>query len=165
MRKDLSFIFVANDLIINLNQALFIFPMNNILIEEKLQDNGTTFVKIEYSSDQSWVYVEWIGYQTEERSKKGMNKYLDIMQKYKVTQVLNDNRKQTGPYPKGIDSWIAQDWFPRALKAGFKHAATILAEGIFTQLSSKQLETTVAGASYKVFQSEYDAKAWLKSVK
>ncbi len=137
-----------------------------VIHQEELKDTGGVFLKIQVPAHKGWIYLDWVGYQDEKRTKEGMEMYLGIMRKFGLTKVLSDNRKQHGPYPKGIDTWIVQTWLPKAIQLGMSHGATILSPKIFARLSADNLLRQEAGPlTYLNFEDEKSAIEWLKNPK
>lgn len=131
--------------------------------KECLEDVKVYF-EIEASEDNDWITTRWIGFQKVERSKAGLLKELDVIKNTGRTKILNYNTDIKGPYPVGIDKWIAEEWQPKAAELGLKHAATVLSSNIFASLSAEQLEVIFDGITYRNFEDETAAINWLKSV-
>lgn len=85
--------------------------------KECLEDVKVYF-EIEASEDNDWITTRWIGFQKVERSKKGLLKELEVIKNTGRTKILNYNTDIKGPYPVGIDKWIAEEWQPKAAELG-----------------------------------------------
>jgi hypothetical protein len=86
-----------------------------------------------------------------------------LMEAYGATKWLSDDRKN-GPLDTSDSDWARDDWFPRALAAGWKHWAVVLPELIIGKMNM-QLFTTryaMAGVTVIVFPDADDALQWLR---
>lgn len=131
--------------------------------KECLKDVKVYF-EIEASEDNDWITTRWIGFQKVERSKAGLLKELEVIETTGRAKILNYNTDIKGPYPVGIDKWIAEEWQPKAAELGLKYAATVVSSNIFASLSAEQLEMVFDGITYKNFEDENAAIRWLGSV-
>ena len=131
-------------------------------LKQELKDNQGVYLKIEINPENDWIYLDWIGYQDEKRTKEGMSKYLELMKSHRIKKILSDNRNQHGPYPAGIDQWIGSEWLPEAIRIGFKAGATVLSPKVFSKLSANNLVQNVGGVTYKNFEKMDEAVNWLK---
>lgn len=123
------------------------------------------YFEIEAADNNDWITTRWIGFQKMERSKAGLQKELDVLKATKRHKILNYNTEIKGPYPPGIEKWIAEEWQPEAAKLGLKYAANVLSTNIFASLSAEQLETVFEGIVYRNFENEADAIHWLEEQK
>lgn len=131
--------------------------------KESLKD-VKIFFEIEASNDNDWITTRWIGFQKLERSKAGLMKELEVLEATNRNKILNYNTEIKGPYPPGIDKWIAEEWQPKAAGLGLKYAATVLSSNIFASLSAEQLEVVFEGITYKNFEDENAAIRWLHDI-
>ena len=129
---------------------------------KELEDVQGVYLRIEVNQKDNWVYLDWRGFQNEHRTREGMTYYLKVMKTFNLQKILSDNRNQEGPYPKNIDSWIAHEWLPKAIEAGFRAGATILSPEIFTKMSAENLVKNVGGVTYRNFKDENEAIKWLR---
>ena len=128
--------------------------------KESLKD-VKVFFEIEASDGNDWITTRWIGFQKVERSKAGLLKGLEVIEATGRHKLLNYNTEIKGPYPVGIDKWIADEWQPKATDLGLKYAATVVSSNIFASLSAEQLEVVFEGITYKNFEDEKAAIRWL----
>ncbi|MGD1895023.1 MAG: hypothetical protein ACFB15_31070 [Cyclobacteriaceae bacterium] len=121
-----------------------------------------TFCTISALPSEDYIYVEWIGFVNEiEASKIACRKVVDFIERSGKILLLNDNRKQTGPWPP-IEKWLGEVWIPAMRNAGLKMFAHLYSPSYFTELSAKtNLRDTVGGIEFGHFNSEEDAKGWL----
>lgn len=132
--------------------------------EKEVLKDVKVYFEIEASEQNDWITTHWIGFQKFERSKAGLMKELDVLKATGRSKILNYNTEIKGPYPPGIEEWIAEDWQPEAASLGLKYAATVLSSNIFASLSAEQLESVLDGITYKNFEDEGAAIHWLNSL-
>lgn len=94
-----------------------------------------------------------------------LNKGLEQMQARRATKWLSDDRKNT-VLAEDDQNWAQSDWFPRAVKAGWKYWAIVNPEKAVGQLQMKGNARTMEMAGVKVafFADPQSAMAWLLSV-
>ena len=135
--------------------------MNTVTTENS---RGTMFCTISLPAE-NFIYVEWVGFVNEvDASKTACLKIVDFIRKSGKSLVLNDNRKQTGPWPP-VEQWLGEVWIPGMRDAGLKRFAHLHSSNVFTELSAKNnLRDTVEGIEFGHFKDEEEAKAWLAGV-
>ncbi|MEH0154382.1 hypothetical protein V6R21_09575 [Limibacter armeniacum] len=135
------------------------------MTEEVCNSSNQVFFRGEYLPTDNMLNCEWIGFIAEiEPSKEACNKVVELSKKYNSSCVLNDNRNQTGPWPK-IDDWLENHWMPSLAAAGVKFIAHIHSPNVFTNFSAqKHFKDTKHGIEFKHFQDEEEAKNWLKEM-
>jgi hypothetical protein len=119
-------------------------------------------VKICLEPERSWLYVDWIGYQTVGSVQEGCNLMLDLMVQHAAFGIINDNTRVLGIW-SGASVWVAQDWFPRMRAAGMRRFAWVYSPTRFSRIST---DTTLAelgeAAPYiQVFEQMEQAIEWL----
>jgi hypothetical protein len=72
--------------------------------------------------------------------RTALNTGVTLMETYSATKWLSDDRRN-GPLNTSDSDWARDDWFPRALAAGWKYWAVVLPELIIGQMNM-QLFTT-----------------------
>lgn len=88
----------------------------------------------------------------------------DVLEKYKATKWLSDDRNNSA-LPKDDEKWGNEVWFPRVLKAGWKHWAIVQPAKAVGQLNMKRFqENFVAlGVNAHMFSDVDEAMKWLSS--
>ena len=126
---------------------------------------GITFCTISLLPTQDFIYVEWIGFVNEvEASKTACLKIVEFIRRSGKNILLNDNRKQTGPWPP-VEQWLGEVWIPGMKTAGLKRFAHLHSPNYFTELSAKNnLKDVVAGIEFGHFNNEKEATTWLTSL-
>jgi len=103
------------------------------------------------------------GYPTEEKVKKSLENSLELIEKYSITKIITDLRQVKGTWTMATD-WVAQNWFPRAIKAGLKYIAYIYPPDVFGQFSLKNLIKKSENYTLQVFKDLNKAYDWLISI-
>ena len=96
------------------------------------------FITIELDAANNWLYVNWIGYQTEASVKHGCEKMLLALTQYNSTKVLNDNTHVVGIWTPASE-WVGADWLPRMKAAGLRHFAWVYSPSRLSQVSQKKM--------------------------
>ncbi len=125
---------------------------------------NTDMFKIKLLEKEHIIYSEWIGFISEiDIAKQACLMMVNKIKETKVRLLLNDNRKQLGPWPS-IDDWLSTVWIPDMSDAGLKYFAHIHSKSVFTQISAnKILSETKNGIEFRHFEDEESAKKWLIS--
>lgn len=136
----------------------------DFLYKEELSDNDGVYVRFGFPEEDDWIFVDWIGYQDETRIITGMNHLLELLKKFNVRKILNNNNNHHGPYPEVTYEWIENDWLPRARESGLQYTATILSPKVFSRYSALHMESKFSSEKYKNFDDKDEAVNWLRSV-
>lgn len=94
-------------------------------------------LEISYDQQNKFLYCNWIGFQNKDSIMKSGAVILDLVKQKRVSKVLNDNARVTGPWQEAAE-WTSSVWFPEMMKAGLKHFAWIFSPNIFAELSAKK---------------------------
>jgi hypothetical protein len=136
------------------------------LLEEKY---GT----LEYDATVPCITASFTGFMNSDQFKSFLNKGLDhLIEKKKVHGKilwLADTTKHV-VQPEKDTNWVAEDWNPRALKAGIRHVAFILPENAFggvavKNYASKNEKIEQNKMIVEMFQHVDAAKAWFRNLK
>lgn len=94
-----------------------------------------------------------------------LNTGAEAMEKYGATKWLSDDRNNSVLSPED-GGWGSNDWFPRAVKAGFKYWALVVPDDILARMDLKQYIDSFfeQGLRVMVFTKPEDAMAWLRKV-
>jgi hypothetical protein len=82
------------------------------------------FISVDYDVNNRVIFANWKGYQTESTIKQGCEKILYAMMQFRCRRVLNNNSNVIGIWIPAA-TWLATDWFPRAITAGLSKFAWI----------------------------------------
>jgi hypothetical protein len=90
------------------------------------------FIRLSQRPENIWLHADWVGFIDSERGQKACMAIVDAIIQTRVALLLNDNRNQSGPWPK-LDDWLATVWIPALSAAGLKRMAHIHSTSVFTQ--------------------------------
>jgi hypothetical protein len=84
---------------------------------------------------------------------------------YQASKWLSDDRKNMA-IPEEDTEWSKTDWFPRAIKAGWKYWALVVPEDILAKMNMKEFIDSYfeQGLRIAVFAKPEDALRWLKDL-
>jgi hypothetical protein len=134
------------------------------LLEEK-------FGSLEYDATVPAIIARFDGFMSSEQFRDFLNKGLDflIQKKQNGEHILwlADTSKHV-VQPDKDTKWVADDWNPRAIKAGIFHVAFVLPENVFGGMSVKKYveNTDKKGDNMivQMFGNIDSAKSWFKSL-
>lgn len=127
---------------------------------------------IEYDSSVPCIIARHVGFLLSEEFRQFINIELELMiEKKKVHRTIASltNLKASDAITEEDTAWAAEDWTPRALKAGITHLAFVVNDDVYN-LSTISAETYSDHISHKnaiivaYFKDEESAKIWLRSV-
>lgn len=78
------------------------------------------------------------------------------------------DQRQMSPFTPAEQAWMAGEWLPKAVhEHGYRHGAILMAHNVFARLAMTQLVfgTRDLPHTYRTFDNEAEAVAWLGSVK
>ena len=122
---------------------------------------GRVYLTIEVDPKNKWVYVNWMGYLTEDNVKTGALAYTQALSEAKYTCVLNDTRLLLGGWNHSME-WVINDWAPRAARAGLRHFAMITTPETFAASSASEFYAHLKSFQAQVFDDKIQAEIWLK---
>ncbi|SHL65912.1 hypothetical protein [Hymenobacter psychrotolerans] len=73
------------------------------------------------------------------------------------------NQLNMPPFSAQEQEWVAQEWLPQAVKAGYRYGAVVVSTDVMVRLATAYI-TTQAPASaltYRSFETDAEAVAWL----
>jgi hypothetical protein len=138
--------------------------LKHMIVKKEIKNTlDRTFIFIELDEENKWVYNNWVGYQSFDSVVAGANACLDYLEPQKCKAILNDNRQVVGPWDHATD-WIANDWTPRAIRAGLKYFAHVVDDQTLAAMSAGEMHQKVGDIfEMKVFNQIEDARDWLRS--
>lgn len=120
------------------------------------------FLTIKYDPNH-WLYVDWLGYQTERSIMEGCERILEALSNYKVSKVLNDNTRIVGIWTPAAE-WVGANWLPRMEAAGLKKFAWVYSPSRLSQVSTDEaIKYTPLPSLIQTFDNITDAWQWLLS--
>jgi hypothetical protein len=119
--------------------------------------------KVYYVADKAYIHSVWEGFPPSQIFREGSNKILELMEKHKIGKLLVDSRLSGAASPDD-QAWMINDWTPRAVAAGYRVYAYVLAKDIFSKFSSSRVIQEVTAnnpVSGTMTDNAEDALAWL----
>jgi hypothetical protein len=105
------------------------------------------------------------GYLNAETFKKIAEELHDLRKNNLSRKQLNNIEHMKVLTPE-IQKWLNEVWFPKAKLTGLKYFAFVVPKDVFGKVSMESANknsSVTAGIEIQYFQSETEAKAWLKS--
>lgn len=134
----------------------------NIYNKELRKANGDVFCEIRRSSDNMFIYVNWVGIQSLETMVMGGNQVLTMLREKPCPAILNSNRELIGPWESAV-SWLAHKWAPQAKALGILCFAHVLSHGIFGKRSFEKLKPELEPLfNMQTFEDEELAEKWIR---
>ena len=90
----------------------------------------------------------------------------NLLERNRWHRLLGDQR-QMAPFSEEERAWIVDYWLDSSRqRAGGIHSAVVLAHDVFARLSMNQVThaAKVSDLTYRVFEREAEAEAWLRQV-
>ena len=132
------------------------------MAKETCLDNE--FITIWYHADKGMVHHQWHKFLQGPKMREAFLKGTELLSKNKGTKWLSDDRNY--PVLTGDDSkWAEVIWFPKTVKAGWKHWAIVMPEKPIGQININQFvkKYAAAGINAQMFDDLDEAMKWLES--
>ncbi|KUG06045.1 hypothetical protein [Solirubrum puertoriconensis] len=124
----------------------------------------TPSIEIQLDPLNEWLYVNWVGNQTEQSVREGATKILDYVQQEQVCKVLNDNTNVTGMWG-GAAEWVGKELIPALNAVGLQYAAWVYSPDIYSRLSTdSSLQHVAGGVIVLPFDDVETAASWLRQM-
>ena len=109
------------------------------------------------------VYTEWRGWANPTEFKAVLEAGLAALKEHRGSRGLSDTRLQR-TIQQSDQQWIDRDWFPRAMAAGLKRVAIVVAQSVLVQMNIERVLKTAPSAQLEVehFATVEAARQWLK---
>ncbi|MCX6292290.1 MAG: hypothetical protein NT126_11080 [Bacteroidetes bacterium] len=122
---------------------------------------------IYYNKELHVVQTRWNGiYVSGDELHKILDSIIELMQIKKTGIVLADARDMK-IIASDDQKWIVDDWYPRALNAGFSHEALVVSANTFNELTIKKIVTEYDDHKIKTgyFTTVEEAVEWIRELK
>lgn len=83
-------------------------------------------VRLEYLPDSKTLHLQWYGMLSHEDHTTFANKTIDFIKQLHATRWIGDVSHIIEPIPEDIAYYIADTWFPGAVKAGIEKLAIVM---------------------------------------
>ena len=121
--------------------------------------------KIQHIHEINAVQIEWTGFSIAKDFQEACNFALDLLIQNKSSKLLVDNRNSKVVSQENQE-WLANEWYEKAYKNGYRATAVIVSDNILNKMSIKNIEEkkNELGLQSKHFSDIDEAKNWLKTV-
>lgn len=108
------------------------------------------------------IAVQWRGYATSAQMRFVLENIICLLDRHKAHRVLGDDTLL--PLVHSADQqWIINDWYPRAIAAGWRVSANKVPQNYFGQLTTNSVQAEVPGVVViRAFEELEEAKGWLR---
>jgi predicted lipoprotein len=108
------------------------------------------------------IAVQWRGYATSAQMRFVLENIICLLDRHKAHRILGDDTLL--PLVHSADQqWIINDWYPRAIAAGWRVSANKVPKNYFGQLTTNNVQAEVPGAVViRPFEELEEARQWLK---
>lgn len=113
----------------------------------------------EYLADKKRVVFTLNGYPKVEEHKEMYTKVFGFMKENPVVAFMHDLRQMKGTFTQ-LNSWLVETFRP-AIELGFKYAALILSDDIFTEFAAADIIKKTTIVQIQIFRNTQEAEAWL----
>ena len=97
-----------------------------------------------------------------DKFRQVLNTGIDLLQQHQAFKWLSDDRNNLA-LPESDTKWSKINWFPRAVKAGWKYWALVVPQDFMARVNMKEFVDSYLdqGLTIKVFTHPDDAMQWL----
>ena len=132
-------------------------------------------IEIVYSSNECDIFYNntlqivqtfWKGvYVNEEPFRKILDEIINVLETKHASIIIADSRDMYVISPSDQE-WILKNWYPRAVKAGFRYQGLILNKDTFSELSVKTISNKYDSSTVttQYFSSPSDALDWVREI-
>lgn len=124
------------------------------------------YLSVWYHPRANIIHHKFLKFVYGERLREGLNTGATLMKRYTAHKWLSDDRNNSAMPPEDVN-WCMNDFFPRAIKAGWKYWAVVMPEKVIGQLNMKGFINTYSnmGLNVRVFSDPERALKWLEDQK
>lgn len=117
-----------------------------------------------YRTDAKFVHHTFHKPISGESFRNVLNTGIDALTEHNAIKWVSDDRENLALPPEDT-AWSKEDWFPRALAAGWKYWALIVPQNIMARMNMKEFVDSYAeqGLRIRVFSKPEEAIAWIKT--
>lgn len=118
-------------------------------------------ISINYNKEYDRLDLNWIGPQTMDTVKYGCLKTFEMILRFKINKILNNNTQVDGSWAEASE-WVGAKFFPMMEKKGVHSLAWISSSNVFSQLSAKKsVDVAVGNITTQFFTSFEEAEEWI----
>ena len=105
------------------------------------------------------VFYTMVGYAKPEEHKEMYVKVFEMMKTKPVVAFMHDLRQMKGTFTQ-LNDWLVETFRP-AVELGFRHAALILNDDVFTAFAANDIINKVSIVQMQIFKNQEEAEKWL----
>ncbi|MFH2074831.1 MAG: hypothetical protein ABIJ57_05720 [Pseudomonadota bacterium] len=121
--------------------------------------------KITYEAEIQALHLEWSGFTPSREFRQVIEISLSELKERDLYKMIADNRSAKAVDP-GDQKWLTEDWFPRAIAAGFRYSAVIVSGSALNLYASDTISHDVISNLFRAqnFTNLEEAREWLSSL-
>lgn len=120
-------------------------------------------VIIKYNKQFERLELDWLGHQNIKTVKQGCLKTLEMILRFKVKKILNNNTNVVGSWSDASE-WVGAIFYPMMEKKGIHSIAWVYSSNAFSQLSAnKSVDVATGNISTQFFVDFDEAHKWINS--
>lgn len=134
---------------------------DSLSLIDNLADNP--ICTLAFDADVPCIVVQWQGYATSAQMRFVLENVIELLERHKASRILGDDTLL--PMVHTADqSWIINDWYPRAIAAGWRASANKVPRNYFGQLTTNTVQSEVpTPVVIRPFEELAEARRWLQS--
>jgi hypothetical protein len=145
--------------------------VTEVLFDEMYSVRLKGNVRLEYLHDSNALHLQWYGMLSHEDHTTFANITIDFIKQLHATRWIGDVSHIIEPIPVDIAYYIADTWFPQAVKAGIEKLAIVMPAVEKVKPSTNKIAEALAqkhGELLKTFPlrgfySREEAREWIRS--
>jgi hypothetical protein len=115
-----------------------------------------------YPPDENGImFADWLGFLTVNSIKENCLAFLDCVENYPSSKILNNNLKLTGHHVGAFD-WVGKEWLFNLYNKGTFAFAWVYSLEIFSQITTDQIINLNSHVKIQTFYSVENAYQWLQ---
>ena len=126
---------------------------------EQVFQNDNVVMSIDKEND--YLLNKWTGFPKTENYKEALEKTIDILQEYNITNIVADMTEFKTPMPEALE-WFQVDWLPRAIKVGLKKMAVMMPTNVIAKMTVTRVVDSISGFETDYFDTLEKCVAWFK---
>jgi PAS domain S-box-containing protein len=130
-------------------------------VKERNDSYEDESIIIKYNKEANRLELDWIGHQNLETVRHGCLKTLELILRFKISKILNNNLRVVGSWSEASD-WVGKVFFPMMEKKGVRSVAWIYSPNVFSQLSAnKSVDVAIGQINTQFFTTVEEAEQWI----
>lgn len=150
----------SHDRLAELREILIRESGDSLSLVESLENNPVCSVA--YDSTLPGLIVQWRGYATSAQMRFVLENIIHMLEHHQASRILGDDTLL--PLVHSTDQeWIINDWYPRAIAAGWRVSANKVPSNYFGKLTTDTVQAEVPEVVViRPFEELGEARRWLE---